>query len=127
MRPADNLQQLSAQDFRQVQINRDIPTLPHCQAQRKSEYRRYRHTVVIGILFKFVPLFKKFKLHKLPKHNVNYETIYENRFKVLKIAFEEFKKGDLSEFYDFLQKNETSSHSSQDLPSFSLFMLINNA
>ena len=30
------------------------------------------------------------------RKNVDYETIYENRFKVLKIAFEEFKKGDLS-------------------------------
>ena len=26
------------------------------------------------------------------RKNVDYETIYENRFKVLKIAFEEFKK-----------------------------------
>ena len=30
------------------------------------------------------------------RKNVDYETIYENRFKVLKIAFEEFKKGDFT-------------------------------
>lgn len=51
---------------------------------------------------------------------VDYETIYENRFKVLKIAFEEFKRGDLSEFYDFLQKNE------KWISNYALFMSIKN-
>ena len=54
------------------------------------------------------------------RKNVDYETIYENRFKVLKIAFEEFKKGDLSEFYDFLQKNE------RWISNYALFMSIKN-
>ena len=54
------------------------------------------------------------------RKNVDYETIYENRFKVLKIAFEEFKKGDLSEFYDFLQKNE------RWISNYALFMSAKN-
>ena len=54
------------------------------------------------------------------RKNVDYEIIYENRFKVLKIAFEEFKKGDLSEFYDFLQKNE------RWISNYALFMSIKN-
>lgn len=49
------------------------------------------------------------------RKNVDYETIYENRFKVLKIAFEEFKKGDLSEFYDFLQKNESMRYTNDEI------------
>ena len=38
----------------------------------------------------------------------------------MKIAFEEFKKGDLSEFYDFLQKNE------RWISNYALFMSIKN-
>ena len=37
---ADSLQRLSVLSFRQVQKDPDIPTLPHCQVQRKSEYLR---------------------------------------------------------------------------------------
>ncbi len=49
---------------------------------------------------------------------VDYETIYKNRFKVLKKAFANFKKGDMTRFNDFLQKNE------KWISNYALFMSI---
>lgn len=40
------------------------------------------------------------------KNYVDYATMYKNRFKVLKKAFNRFKKGDLEEFNKFLADNE---------------------
>ena len=40
------------------------------------------------------------------KNYVDYATIYKTRFKVLKKAFRRFKKGDLTEFNQFLQEND---------------------
>lgn len=37
---------------------------------------------------------------------VDYENLYNNRFKVLRKAFDRFKEGDLTEFRTFLQDNE---------------------
>lgn len=40
------------------------------------------------------------------KNYVDYNALYNNRFKVLKKAFNRFKKGNLDDFYAFLQENE---------------------
>ena len=51
----------------------------------------------------------------------DYEAIYNNRFKVLRKAFDNFKTGDLTEFNDFLQKNE------RWISNYALFMSIKDA
>jgi len=52
---------------------------------------------------------------------VDYEAIYNNRFKVLRKAFDNFKTGDLTEFNEFLQKNE------RWISNYALFMSIKDA
>ncbi len=52
---------------------------------------------------------------------VDYEAIYNNRFKVLRKAFDNFKTGDLTEFNEFLQKNE------KWISNYALFMSIKDA
>lgn len=49
---------------------------------------------------------------------VDYETIYKNRFKVLKKALERFKQSDMTEFNLFLEKNE------RWISNYALFMSI---
>lgn len=55
-------------------------------------------------------LLKKSEYEKLDwgghKNYVDYNALYNNRFKVLKKAFNRFKKGNLDDFYAFLQENE---------------------
>lgn len=48
----------------------------------------------------------------------DYEAIYNNRFKVLRKAFDSFKTGDLTAFNEFLQKNE------KWISNYALFMSI---
>ena len=64
--------------------------------------------------------YSKLKWGKNSK-NVDYEIIYNNRFKVLRKAFNRFKKGDLTEFNEFLQKNE------KWISNYALFMSIKDA
>lgn len=64
--------------------------------------------------------YSKLKWGKDSKY-VDYEIIYNNRFKVLKKAFNRFKKGDLTEFNEFLQKNE------KWISNYALFMSIKDA
>ncbi len=52
------------------------------------------------------------------KKRVDYEIIYKNRFKILRKAFNNFKKGDLTEFNAFLEKNE------KWISNYALFMSI---
>lgn len=52
---------------------------------------------------------------------VDYETLYNNRFKVLRKAFDRFKKCDLTEFNSFLQKHE------KWISNYALFMSIKDA
>lgn len=52
---------------------------------------------------------------------VDYETVYNNRFKVLRKAFDKFKKGDLSDFEKFLKKNE------KWISNYALFMSIKDS
>lgn len=49
---------------------------------------------------------------------VNYEIIYNNRFKVLRKAFDNFKNGDMSGFDEFLRQNE------KWISNYALFMSI---
>lgn len=64
--------------------------------------------------------YSKLKWGKDSKY-VDYEIIYNNRFRVLRKAFNRFKKGDLTEFNEFLQKNE------KWISNYALFMSIKDA
>lgn len=52
---------------------------------------------------------------------VDYEKIYNNRFEVLKIAYDNFKKGDQKAFTSFKRKN------SSWLKNYALYMAVKRA
>lgn len=52
---------------------------------------------------------------------VDYEAIYNNRFKVLRKAFDRFKTGDMTAFNEFIQENENW------ISNYALFMSIKDA
>lgn len=64
--------------------------------------------------------YAKIKWGKDSKY-VDYETIYNNRFKVLRKAFDRFRNGDMSDFDRFLHENE------KWISNYALFMSIKDA